>query len=744
MADSNKEAESAIAKDGVMIQRSLAMAGAQASLNPIGQTLASPVEAVPGNAVNLALALADASLQINHLAEGQGRLVETLELFNASLLKVMDARQADAVEAAGASDTSTHTVANTGTRSQALDAVMTDLGQLLQLEGRERKSMREANLAMASEPMVAASGASAVDLAKVEYVAAKSGIGSERVDASGNIDQAGRREDLQQFARDAAIMATAFKIDVKNAGELMGGWRESMHLDRAQALDLADATNVLGTVVSLKAESADIATVVQRKGAAATEAGMSPAQAAALSAALLSAGNSKGAASLGLEKISAALAKGDSASPGQRSAWAALKLDPQAVAGGMKQDAAQTLVTVLEALKSQPAERQAALATQLFDGNQSILSLVPVIDNVKQAFSLVAETSSYATSALGDHGSVLRLAAVRADSTQARRQAYEASTTRLEAASDTALAPIVDPSLTAMTGLVNGVGWLAEALPHATAAVTLAGAGLGAVISGVFGAVKDKVFEKVAGKILGEGAAGGGAVDSSARPQQSRGNDAQTGQRTQGSGSGSDRPRKTSKASKVAKGASLGLVLAQAGVDVTTGALNGSLGEAVGTGVGSVGGGVAGGFAGEFAGMAVGRAVGTLAGAMLGSVVPGAGTVLGGVMGGVAGGAVGKVVGGAVGTFVGSDVGAWLAEKVMGSEDRLPSPTQVSSNLNNPQADNRQINFAPQITINAPEQASYQQLATLVVQQIEAQFTPLSMDNLLATRRGAALTDGAV
>ena len=188
----------------------------------------------------------------------------------------------------------------------------------------------------------------------------------------------------------------------------------------------------------------------------------------------------------------------------------------------------------------------------------------------------------------------------------------------------------------------------------------------------------------------------------------------------------------------------MGLVLAQAGVDVTTGALNGSLGEAVGTGVGSVGGGVAGGFAGEFAGMAVGRAVGTLAGAMLGSVVPGAGTVLGGVMGGVAGGAVGKVVGGAVGTFVGSDVGAWLAEKVMGSEDRLPSPTQVSSNLNNPQADNRQINFAPQITINAPEQASYQQLATLVVQQIEAQFTPLSMDNLLATRRGAALTDGAV
>jgi TP901 family phage tail tape measure protein len=739
MADSNYAGGSAIVKDGWLTQGSLAQGGGQASLNPFAQTLTGPAEAGPGSAANLALALADASLQINHLAEGQSRLVETLELFNVSLLKVMDARQADA-ELAGASDTTTSTTANTGTPSQALDAAMSDLGQLLQFVGRERKSLREANLAMAAEPVVAASGASAVDLAKVEYVAAKSGIGSDRVDASGNIDQAGRQADLQQFARDAAIMATAFKIDVKHAGDLMGGWRESMHLDRAQTLDLADATTVLGNVVSLKAESADIAAIVQRQGAAATDAGMSPAQAAALSAALLSAGNSKGAAGLGLEKISAALAKGDSASPGQRVAWAALKLDPEMLAGAMKQDAAQTLVTVLEALKAQPAERQAALATQLFDGNQAILSLVPMIDTVKLAFSQVADTSSYATSALGDHGALLRSAAVRADSSQARRQAYEASTTRLQTASDTALAPVVDTSLTAMTGLVNGVSWLAEALPQATAAVTLAGAALGPLISGVFDAVKDKVFEKVAGKILGEG----GAVDSSARPQQSQSNETPAGKRTSGSAPGAGRSRRSAKASKVAKGAALGLVLANAGVDVTKGALSGNLGEAVGTSVGSVGGGVAGGFAGEFAGMAIGRAVGTLAGAVIGSVVPGAGTLLGGVMGGVAGGAIGKVVGGAVGTFVGSDVGAWLAEKVMGSEDRLPSPTEVSTHLNTPQADNRQVNFAPQITINAPEQASYQQLATLVVQQIEAQFTPLSMDNLLATRRGAALTDGAV
>ncbi|MDN5597574.1 MAG: phage tail tape measure protein, partial [Pseudomonas sp.] len=460
MADSNHGAGSAIAKDGVMTQGALQMTGMQASLKPITQALPSPLEVAPGSAASLALALADASLQIKHLADGQVRLVDTLELFNVSLLKVMDARQAQT--AGNAEGTKTVAATDKRTPSQALDAAMTDIDQLLMFARHERKALREANLAMASEPVVAASGASAVDLAKVEYAAARSGIGSDRKDASGNIDPVGRRADLQQFARDAAIMATAFKIDVKNAGEIMGGWRESMHLDRAQALDLADATNVLGTQVSLKAESADIGAVVQLQGAAAKAAGMSPEQAAALSAALLSAGNSKAVAGAGLEKISTVLAKGDNASAGQRSAWAELKLDPKVLAAGMKQDAPQAVLTVLEVLKSQPAERQAVLATQLFDGNQTILSLVPVIDSVKQAFSLVAEKSTYATSTLGDQGSVLRSAAVRADSTYARRQAYEASTTRWSTASDTALAPVVDASLTAMNGLVSGVAWLAE------------------------------------------------------------------------------------------------------------------------------------------------------------------------------------------------------------------------------------------------------------------------------------------
>jgi len=135
--------------------------------------------------------------------------------------------------------------------------------------------------------------------------------------------------------------------------------------------------------------------------------------------------------------------------------------------------------------------------------------------------------------------------------------------------------------------------------------------------------------------------------------------------------------------------------------------------KAVGAGLSTAG--------GAWAGASAGAAIGTL-------VLPGVGTA----------------VGGAIGGLLGSEAGAWLGDKLFGPSDRLAAPADVSKQLSNAQADNRQLTFAPQITINAPEQASYQQLAALVVQQIEAQFTPLSMDSLLATRRDSALTDTGV
>ncbi|OIN11447.1 hypothetical protein [Pseudomonas extremorientalis] len=144
-------------------------------------------------------------------------------------------------------------------------------------------------------------------------------------------------------------------------------------------------------------------------------------------------------------------------------------------------------------------------------------------------------------------------------------------------------------------------------------------------------------------------------------------------------------------------------------MDVVEGVRNGDA-KAVGAGLSAAG--------GAWAGASAGAAIGTM-------IFPGVGTA----------------VGGAIGGLLGSEAGSWLGDKLLGSSDRLPAPADVSKRLDNAQADNRQVTFAPQITINATEQASYQQLAELVVQQIEAQFSPLSMSDLLGSRRDSALTD---
>lgn len=144
-------------------------------------------------------------------------------------------------------------------------------------------------------------------------------------------------------------------------------------------------------------------------------------------------------------------------------------------------------------------------------------------------------------------------------------------------------------------------------------------------------------------------------------------------------------------------------------MDVVEGVRNGDA-KAVGSGLSAAG--------GAWAGASAGAAIGTM-------IFPGVGTA----------------VGGAIGGLLGSETGSWLGDKLFGSNDRLPAPADVSKHLDNAQADNRQVTFAPQITINATEQASYQQLAELVVQQIEAQFSPLSMSDLLGSRRDSALTD---
>ncbi|EKT4458339.1 phage tail tape measure protein [Pseudomonas putida] len=384
--------------------------------------------------------------------------------------------------------------------SQAMDmeTAMADVGKVINFEDGGKEAMASANLQLASDRLIASSGMTAIDLAKIEYAAGQSGIGNELKDKNGNIDVKAKTAAVMDFTRDAAIMGSAFDIDAQTAGETMAGWRASMGLDRAQTLDLADSTNYLGN--NFNAKAADIAAVVKRYGAVGKASGLTPEQSAALSAALLNPGTEKEIAGTGFKNFTSALVAGKSATKGEKEQWKELGFDPEQLAADMQQNAPDTIMRVLEAIKEQPREEQAAVATNLF-GSESIGAIQPLLENlgeVRKAFAMVADKSKYATSVIGEQGSMMQEAAGVANTARTGWNSFTARLTRLSTVVGNAMLPALNAVLVPLGSLVDMVSWAAETFPGVTGALAVAAGGLAALKVGALGL-------KFVGLLVGQG-----------------------------------------------------------------------------------------------------------------------------------------------------------------------------------------------------------------------------------------------
>lgn len=668
-----------------------------------------------------------------------------------------------------------------------LDTAMVELKRVLPLTAEQQRQMVEQHIKLANEPLVAPTGATATDLVRVGLAAAKAGVGVEGSGASAQYQP----QQVLDFARDAALVGSGLELKVKQAGDLLLGWRSAMQLDRGQRLDLADATQHLGS--GLKVSAADIGSILGRYGGNAVAAGMSPEQAAALLAALLKSGADQASAGVALAQFSQALVQGDKASPEQLAAWRELKLDPRAVARDMQTQAPQTIQAVLAALQARPAERQGAIAAQLFADNGALQALLPRLDGLAQAFALVADKPQYASSLRDGQGAVAKAAQEAAQTPQAQWNRLDAQVDGFKSSVGSAVLADYGSSLTGAGAVLQKFGELAQMFPHVAAALAVSVAAVSALVKlkGLYTDVSDlfslgkkprgpqppaggmggggirsrlgPVFSRLAGTVAnlasrsaaavqaagrGLGAAVSGLgirlaamtrqasarVAASAGQLSSRLGAAMSGLTTRAAAMarlaaervGSTVGRRLSgKAPRLPGGAGGKLMgklfrplsLIEAGVDLVQGWREGDSGK-VGAAVGSVGGGLA----GTYAGASAGAAIGTL-------IFPGVGTAIGGLLGGALGG------------LAGGEAGTWLGDKLGRQADRLAAPAAVSQNLAAAQAENRQINFAPVVHIHGQDQASAQQLADRVVQQLQAQWLPLAGDSL-AVRRGAALTDG--
>jgi len=577
----------------------------------------------------------------------------------------------------------------------AMDLAMADLKQAARFTPRQIEEMAEPTQRIAIAPLVAAGGTQAVDLVRIESLAATAGIGSDLPNASD------RQFELLRFASDAGVAASAFRLPAMEVAEMMVGWRTSMKLSGAQAFDLADASNHLSKIPG-GAKAGDIGAVLQRDGAATTAAGLAPAQAAALTAALLNTGSQQTEASVALNTFTTAMGKGDRASATEQAAWKQLGLEPSAVASGLrdKDTAPGTVMSVLAALNAQPAEKRSTLASTLFSsGDEAVLRMAQKLADVNEAFGQVKDPAQYATSQLGNGGSVRQDALALSNTRQGQLNVLSARAERLSVNTGNALAPVEAISLQALGSLADGMSELAESSPKATAAIVLVAAAIKPLVGMLLKALGDEVGSQAAKRVLGTAnVANAEVVGSSALS--SEGVTASLRSFTR----------------RIP-----GMFALSAVPEVVGGAMDGDA-RKVGAGLGSAGGGWAGASAGATGGATVGAFFGPLGAAI--------------------GGALGAIMVGLAGSWIGGASGAWLGDKLAAPADKLPPPDQAARDLSNAQSTIAQNSMTANIYINGQDQASASQLANLVVQQLSGQFGLTTVPNSLAMRSDAALTDG--
>ena len=259
------------------------------------------------------------------------------------------------------------------------ESAMADVAKVVNFTSQtELKGMESAILDMSTKIPMAADG-----IAAIIASAGQSGVA---------------KENLTEFAEQAAKMGVAFDLTGDQAGKMMADWRAGMGLSLRQTYDLADAVNHLSN--NMNATAPALGEVLQRAGALGMVAGGLETEVAALGAAFLSAGASPEIAATALKKFTMTLTKSTAMTEKQVKAFKSLGFDAVELAKRMQGDAKGAITDVLTALSKFPEYTHGAMLTEMF-GEESIGAIAPLLKNMDaltNAFELVSDKTKYAGS----------------------------------------------------------------------------------------------------------------------------------------------------------------------------------------------------------------------------------------------------------------------------------------------------------------------------------------------------------
>lgn len=282
------------------------------------------------------------------------------------------------------------------------------------------------------------------------------------------------REQLAQFTRQAAQMGVAFDITADQAGEAMAKLRTSLGLNQEEVVNLADAMNYLSN--NMASSAAEVNQFMLAAGAVGKQVAMTTEQTAALGSAMIAAGAAPEVAATSFRNLIRAMAKGESATARQASAFKALGLDANQVAKDMQVNAVGAIRDVFERISRMPAEMRVSTISEIF-GDEA-RALKPLITNMNlfdQALGLVSDKSKYAGSMLAEFQS-------RAGTSANNFQLLQNNMQALQIAIGEGLLPAINLVLSALTPVLSVLASVAGRFPILTAAVVALAAALAALI----------------------------------------------------------------------------------------------------------------------------------------------------------------------------------------------------------------------------------------------------------------------
>lgn len=280
------------------------------------------------------------------------------------------------------------------------------------------------------------------------------------------------REDLTGFAESAAKMGVAFDISAGQAGDMMAKWRTAFKMNQTEVVDLADKINYLGNTTAASAPL--ISDVVTRIGPLGEVGGVAAGEIAALGASMVGSGIQSDVAATGLKNMILALTAGESATKSQVGALNELGLSAEDVAQGMQDNAKETILKVLGAIRGLDKVKQASVLSDLF-GKESLGAIAPLLSNldgVQDNLNKVADSSKYAGSMEGEFSA-------RSETTANSLQLAKNNMEAFKIAIGNGLIPAMTPMISLLTQGVKWVSGIAQEFPGTasvlgTAAVSIA------------------------------------------------------------------------------------------------------------------------------------------------------------------------------------------------------------------------------------------------------------------------------